>query len=281
MSRRDVPEATPDKKRGMSRRSLAVATIAAASVLAGPTHGQPATTGARSTFVLVHGSWHGAWCWSRVADELTAQGHRVFAVTQTGVGDRKHLASAAVGIDVFVDDIVNLIEAEELTGVVLVGHSFAGIPITGAASRLPDRIRSLVYLDAGVPNPGDSAISSLSPAEQDARRKAAVRINGIEFLPAPDPLPAFWGLTGADADWVARRLTPHPFATYTSGLEFDEAAWARLPRTYIQCTAPRHPAVGALQARIKDDRQWRWAEIAAGHDAMVSRPKELARLLLS
>lgn len=223
MNRRDVSEAAPDKERGMGRHGLAMATMAAASVLAVPTHGQPATAEARSTFVLVHGSWHGAWCWSRVAEELIAQGHRVFAVTQTGVGGRKHLAAAAVGIDVFVDDIVNLIEAEELTGVALVGHSFAAIPITGAASRISDRIRSLVYLDAGVPRSGDSAICSLSLPEQEARRKAAVPINGVEFLLAPNPLPAFWGLSGADADWVARRLTPHPFATYTSGLEFDEA----------------------------------------------------------
>jgi pimeloyl-ACP methyl ester carboxylesterase len=191
------------------------------------------------------------------------------------------LASAAVDINVFVDDIVNCIQAEELKDVVLVGHSFAGIPITGVAARIPELLASLIYLDAGVPNPGDSAISSLSQREQEARRKAAVTVGGVEFLMAPTPLPAFWGLSGADADWVSRRLTPHPFATYTSGLAYDSAVWARVPKTYIQCTAPRHPALGETQARVKADKQWRWQEIASGHDAMVSHPQELARLLVS
>ena len=87
-------------------------------------------------FVLVHGSWHGGWCWSRVAAALAQKQHRVFAVTQTGLGDRRHLAGAATHIDVFVDDIVNAIESEELDDVVLVGHSFGGIPVTGAAARV-------------------------------------------------------------------------------------------------------------------------------------------------
>lgn len=231
-------------------------------------------------FVLVPGSWHGAWCWAKLSGELRERGHQVFAITQTGLGDRKHLASAAVDINVFVDDIVNLIEAEEIENAILVGHSFGGIPITGAAARIPDRIHSLVYLDAGVPAPGDSALSPLSEQDQAARRKAAISIKGVDYLLPPNSLPPFWGLEGEDESWVKRRLTPHPFATYTSPLHFDDVAWARLPRTYIQCVAPRHPSLGESQARIKNDKSWKWAEISSGHDAMVSHPVELARLLL-
>jgi len=269
--------ATPN----VTRRAVAMLAAGATFYAAGQeAHGQTGQQGAGRTFVLVHGSWHGAWCWSRVMSELAAQGHRSFAVTQTGLADRKHLAAAAVDINIFVDDIVNLIEAEELTDVVLVGHSFGGIPITGAAAKIPDHIRSLVYLDAGVPASGDSAISPLSPQEQALRRKAAVSINGVDYLMPPDSLPPFWGLSGADAAWVARRLTPHPFATYVSALNFDEAVWERMPRTYIQCVAPRHPALGESQARIKNDKRWKWAEISSGHDAMVSHPQELTKLLL-
>lgn len=276
---RKIHDTHPTKAR-ITRRAFAVIGAATAVSIADRARAQVPAADARKTFVLVHGSWHGAWCWSRVSAELAARGHRAFAVTQTGLGDRKHLAHAAVDISVFVDDVVNLIEAEELENVVLVGHSFGGIPITGAAARIPRRIHSLVYLDAGVPASGDSAISPLSSQEQALRRKAAVVVDGAEVLMPPPQLPAFWGLAGDDAAWVLRRLTPHPFATYVTPLKFDEAAWARLPRTYIQCVAPRHPALGDMQARIKVDKQWRWAEIPSGHDAMVSHPKELAKLLL-
>ena len=266
----------------MDRRNFLLSSASAAAVAPISAQAAPpsASGAARKIFVLVHGSWHGAWCWGRVENELAKEGHRVFAITQTGVGERKHLAAAASNIDVFVDDIVNLIESEELTSVTLVGHSFGGIPITGVAARMPDRIRKLVYLDAGVPGPGESALSALAPEEQERRRKAAVKVNGVDLLMAPATLPGFWGVSGEDAQWVRRRLTPHPFATYTSGLQFDPQAWDRVPRCYIQSTAPRHPALGEQQARLKQDSKWEWLEIPAGHDSMVSHPRELAGLLM-
>ncbi len=266
----------------MHRRHLLVASACAAALSATITaHSQPAPGRTARTYVLVHGSWHGAWCWDRTVQELRTRGHRVFAVTQTGLGERKHLIGAADHIDVYVNDIVNLIEAEELNDVILVGHSFGGIPITGAAARLPGRINSLVYLDAGVPRPGESALSPLSPEEQALRRKAVVNVGGVEVLLPPSEVPSFWGLSGTDAEWVKRRMTPHPFATYATPLRFDDAVWEKLPRTYVQCTAPRHPALGAMQARLRGDRKWRWIEFAAGHDGMVSHPSQLADILAS
>jgi pimeloyl-ACP methyl ester carboxylesterase len=235
-----------------------------------------AQTGQKKSFVLVHGSWHGGWCWSGVAAALAQKQHRVFSVTQTGTGDRRHLAGAAGHIDVLVDDIVNTIESEELDEVVLVGHSFGGIPVTGAAARMP---KPLVYLDAGVPSVGESAIAPLSPPEQERRRQSAVKVNGVDVLMPPNPLPAFWGLSGADADWVIRRLTPHPFATYITPLQYDKDSWENIPRTYVQCTMPHHPALGESQARLRADPRWKWIEFASGHDSMVSHPVELARIL--
>jgi hypothetical protein len=130
-----------------------------------------------------------------------------------------------------------------------------------------------------VPAPDDSALSLLAPEEQERRRKEVVILNGVEVLPPPNPLPAYWGINGNDTPWVTSKLTPHPFATYTSQLNFDEAVWARLPHTYIQCISPRHPAQGKMHARLRRDASWRWIEIASGHIAMVSHPTELAKLL--
>jgi pimeloyl-ACP methyl ester carboxylesterase len=233
----------------------------------------------RKTFVLVHGAYHGAWCWSGVAAALAEKQHRIFAVTQTGLGDRRHLAAAATHIDVFVDDIANAIETEELDDVILVGHSFGGIPITGVAARMPTRIRSLVYLDAGVPDVGGSAISPLSVPVQEQLRQSVVRVNGVDTLMPPNPLPAYWGLAGADAAWVKRRVTPHPFATWITPLQYNKDNWEKVPRTYVQCTAPRHPALAELQAKLRANPKWKWIEFPSGHDAMVSYPVELARVL--
>ncbi|SMG06724.1 alpha/beta fold hydrolase [Paraburkholderia susongensis] len=235
--------------------------------------------GQPKTFVLVPGSWHGGWCWSRVVTALTRKRHRVFALTQTGLGERRHLAAAATHIDVYVDDIVNTIECEELHDVVLVGHSFGGIPITGAAARLPARIRSLVYLDAGVPEVGESALSPLSPEEQERRRRSALRLDGIDVLMPPAGAPAHWGIAGAAAEWVMRRLTPHPLATYATPLEYDRSSWEALARTYIRCTAFPHPHLIVRQNQLRADTRWNWIEFPAGHHAMVSHPEELACLL--
>ena len=116
--------------------------------------GPPETRG--KTYVLVHGSWAGGWIWAPVAERLRAQGHRVFAPTQTGLGERKHLLSRDIGIGTFIDDVANVLEAEELRDVILVGHSSAGLPITGVADRMPERIRHLVYLDAAIAQGGQS-----------------------------------------------------------------------------------------------------------------------------
>src|SRR5687767_4165040 len=130
------------------------------------------------TYVLIHGSWHGGWCWARVAELLGAAGHRVYSPTQTGLGERSHLLSPGITLDTFVTDLVNVLEWEDLTDAILVGHSFGGIAITGAADRVPHRIRHLVYLDSLILRDGESAFSVFPPDVVEARRKLAQDFSG-------------------------------------------------------------------------------------------------------
>ena len=234
---------------------------------------------AAQTFVLVHGAWHGGWCWSRVADRLRSAGHQVFAPTQTGLGERKHLLSKDITLDTFTRDIVNVIEAEELSNIVLVGHSFGGLAISGVADAMPERIRHLVYLDSLIVEGGKKPFDSLPPDVVAARLKAAQ--DSSAGLSLPNPPPSVFGVSdAADTDWVKRRLTPHPLGTYTSTLNIKGPLGNNLPRTYIHCTDPSYAALQASRDWVKAQQGWRWADIATGHDAMVTAPDQLARMLI-
>jgi len=262
----------------MKRRDV-LKTLAIAGLAAGAGSTAAAAQTAGQTFVLVHGAWHGGWCWSRVADRLRAAGHRVFTPTQTGLGERKHLLSKDITIDTFSKDIANVIEADELTNVVLVGHSFGGIVISGVADVMPERIRHLVYLDSLLVEAGKSPFDSLPPEVAAARRKAAEESSGGLSLPPPPPS-AFGVSDPNDAEWLKRRLTPHPLGAYTSKQNIKGPIGNNLPRTYIHCTSPSYAATQASRDWVKAQQGWRWAEIAAGHDAMVIAPDELARMLI-
>jgi pimeloyl-ACP methyl ester carboxylesterase len=230
-------------------------------------------------FVLVHGAFHGGWCWRRVSDGLAEAGARVFAPTMTGLGERAHLLNARVGFATFVQDVVGLIEAEELSGIVLVGHSFGGAVISGVADRAPGRIAQLVYLDAIVPENGRSALSLLPPETQEIRLRTARATPGGLTIPLPTET-MFDLPPGPDRDWVARRITPHPLASYTDPVVLSAPAGNGLPRLYIRCTDPVYPAVVPSYDRIRAEGGWVFADIATGHDAMVSAPEALTELLL-
>ncbi len=136
-------------------------------------------------FVLVHGAWHGGWCWRQVAAHLRSDGHEVFTPTMTGLGERAHLLRADTGLATCIDDICAVIVAEEIDDVVLVGHSFAGPVISGVADRLPERLRQLVYLDAIVLQHGQSALSAFSDDVQRERRRT-IDAEGLRMA-IPDP----------------------------------------------------------------------------------------------
>jgi len=237
------------------------------------------------TFVLLHGAFHGGWCWRDVVRPLCAAGHAVFTPTQTGLGERRHLLSHAVDLEVFARDLTNLLEAEELADAILVGHSFGGIALTMAADRMPERIRQLIYLDGMVVGHGESVFGRL-PAELVAARRDAAEAfsDGLALLPPP---PAFFGVPdGPLAEWVARRMTPHPIATYEEKLVLRNPVIGNgLPCTYIACTDPLYAPLAAVRQRVKgfiaDGLPWSWREIATGHDAMVTAPEALTELLLA
>jgi pimeloyl-ACP methyl ester carboxylesterase len=237
------------------------------------------------SFVLVHGAWGGAWIWRRVLGPLRAAGHEAHALTLTGTGERAHLRHPGIGLTTHVQDVLALIEAEELerdgAKLVLVGHSYAGLVITAAAdallARAPNALRHLVYIDAQVPLPGESW-SSLHAPELQAQREALAREHG-GALPPPDP--ALFGLTGADRDWLLRRHTPHPFGAYREPIAYDAARLARVPRTYLACTAPAFTATKPHQERVRTWPGWRVLELTTGHAPMVSAPELLNDCLLN
>ena len=232
------------------------------------------------TYVLIHGSWHGGWCWRIVRDMLRAEGHLVFAPSLTGMGERVHLLNADISIGTFVDDVVGLLEAEELEDVILVGHSFGGGPITGVADRVPHRIRRLVYLDAIVLRDRQSMFDGFPPEEVELRARAAEATSGGLAVPVPEILPPVWGIGPDHEDWVRRRLTPHPFRSYTTSLSLRAPVGNGLPRLYVACTAPSHPGLTSFQAYVKSLSGWEWLDLATPHDVMITHPEVLTRLLL-
>jgi len=230
-----------------------------------------------SAFVLVHGAWHGGWCWRFVAPLLRRAGHEVFTPSLTGLGERAHLARPGIDLELHVHDVVALLETEDLQEVVLVGHSYGGMVVTGAADRCAARIRRLVYLDAFVPANGRCALDYVLPERAAAFRKEGEQTGTV----APPPL-SLWGLTKPEHIAFAKpRETRHPYRSFTQPIRLaNEAALARLPRTFIYCSSPATGTFDALAARVRGDPAWRFFEMKTGHDAMILAPEELAAILL-
>ena len=227
------------------------------------------------TFVLVHGAWHGGWCWSRVKQRLRLTGHVVLAPTLTGLGERVHLAHPDIGLDTHVDDIVRVLDTEELTDVVLVGHSYAGLLLPGISDRSEARLGRVVYLDGAVPAEGESGMDTVSPEIQERWRQVAADTGWMP--PAFDSL----GITAADdLAWLKRRLVPHPFKSWSDPVRRFGNGYERLPKSFIRSTLPagRPTSLSAERARRSPD--WSYREIEAGHDAMISAPEALAAMLL-
>ncbi len=243
------------------------------------------------TFVLVHGAWHGAWCWARVLPLLRAAGFEAHAVTLTGVGERAHLLANSITLSTHVNDVLGLIAAEELTNIVLVGHSYGGRVITGVADALLHagtvKLHHLVYLDAMVPRSGESWASTHSAEVIAARVQSAKdyeKTSGVAAITPPDA--SVFGLTGEDAAWVNRRQTPQPLGVYLDNSDgksqhFDEARLAAQTRTFINCNSPPLASIEVSRQRVRADASWRWLEMNTGHDPMVSHPKELTQHLLT
>jgi pimeloyl-ACP methyl ester carboxylesterase len=227
-------------------------------------------------FVLVHGAWHGGWCWQRVGRHLEAAGHRVFAPTLTGLGERAHLISRQVNLATHVEDVAAVLCYEDLRDVVLVGHSYAGLVITGVGAQEFDRIARLVYYDAFVPDDGQSALDLL-PSHIARHFTESAEQDGDGWLMPRRPLEALGVRRPEDRAWLQPRLVPHPFATYTDKLCFDPRV-RQLPSSYISCTD--WAAVFAPQAEYARSLGWPVREIAADHEALATAPDLLVSALL-
>ncbi|MDB5411135.1 MAG: hypothetical protein JWL84_6047 [Rhodospirillales bacterium] len=229
-----------------------------------------------ATFVLVHGAWHGGWCYGRVAKMLRAAGHEVYTPTLTGVGERAHLAGISITLTTHVQDIVNVIEYENLSDVILCGHSYGGMVITGVAAAVGERIRTLFYLDAFLPEDGQSLFDQLPPATSKQLLELAKLNNGL-VLPIPA---AAFGVNAEDAAWVDRTCVPQTLLTFTQAVRLTGKEKAVRHRTYIFANGYDMHTFDDIYERVRDDRAWKVRSIACGHDVMLDRPRELADFLL-
>lgn len=230
-----------------------------------------------ATFVLVHGAFHGGWCWQRLTPYLQAAGHLVYTPTLTGLGERSHLLSPTINLTCHTQDVVNLVLYEDLEGVILVGHSYAGMVISGVADQCAARISRLVYLDAFVPENGETALDQWLDRSWLKIPKMPTSPEGW-YIPTPSP--EAMGVTDTeDAAWLAARMVPHPVNTQTEKLLLVNKAAESIPRTYILCSV-NSPEMGKAVDRIKNHPLGQILTLETGHDAMITAPKEVAALLI-
>jgi len=237
-----------------------------------------------STFLLVHGAWHSGRCWERVAPRLESAGHRVFAPSLTGYGDRVHLLGPEVGLDTHVDDIVTLIDDEDLSEVVLVGHSYAGLVVSSVANQVPDRIAHLVYLDAMVPEDGETAVD-IHPMTQTLVDLAARTGDGWRVPPLPEqppPLGLFGVTEPADVAWLREMLSDQPVRCLQQPARLDNPAVNAIPRTHIHCVGamPEGITRRPVPTTQPNGSPAQVRELPTGHDCMITMPAELGTMLL-
>lgn len=230
-----------------------------------------------ATFVLVHGAWQGGWCWKRVASLLRQSGHEVFTPTMTGLGERAHLLDDKVDLDTHIQDILGVIQCEELSDIVLCGHSYGGMVITGVADRAPEQICSLVYLDALVPANGQNVLDLL-PNEVASSLQEDARTRGLGLQIAPTPAEAF-AVNAQDQAWVDRQCVYHPLKTFEQPIRLEDK-WKQVRRhIYIYATG-WSPGVGKpFFEKARHEPRWQAISLACGHDVMIDMPLELTQLL--
>jgi pimeloyl-ACP methyl ester carboxylesterase len=274
----------------LSRRG-AFGTVVAGAALAAATLSETSSVRAQTrnagTFVLVHPAWFGGWCWKKVTPLLRARGYDVHTPTLTGLGERAHLARPEIGLSVHVEDVANLMNFEDLSRVVLVGNSSAGMVITGVAERLPDRIAHVVYLDAFVPQDGQTMLD-LIPPDRLPPMEALVRTEGQGWLLpriAPPPwekfVPQAWRITDeADLRWVLPRLRPTPFGHFKEPVHRQNALAQKLPRTYVRCTQWPNAVFDSHAETARRTAGWRYRELATSHLPYITHPREVADMLL-
>ena len=229
------------------------------------------------TFVLIHGAWHGGWCWRRVADLLEAKGHKVFAPTLTGVGERSHLLSKDVVLDTHIADIVNLFKWEDLKDVCLVAHSYGGWPSSGALEQIHGRVSSIVWLDAFKPEDGQKG----ADLANDASRKSLIEAMAKGEPGRKAPTAKAFGVNEKDQAWVDSKLTLQPNGVATQPIKLTGARERIARKIYIRAANYPQPAFDKALAECKADKSWKTFETtSAGHDVMIDAPEWLVEILL-
>jgi pimeloyl-ACP methyl ester carboxylesterase len=266
----------PDRSQETTRRTALGVLAAASAIAAGGATQMTQAQSAPKTFVLVHGTWHGGWCWRRVADALEKKGHKVYTPSLTGVADRSHLLTREVNLTTHASDVANLIKWENLKDVVLVGHSSAGFVITQAAEQIGPQVASIVYLDAFVPGPGDNLISLANPGPRKALEEAAAR---GDLVAKPVPAAAF-NVNEKDRAWVDAKCTPHPLAAVVEKVTAADAREKIARKTYIRATGFKSPVFDETLAKMKTMSGWKTYEVPSGHDVMVDMPDRLVEILI-
>jgi pimeloyl-ACP methyl ester carboxylesterase len=248
--------------------------LAGAALAATPIPAQAQAT--RKTFVLVHGSSAGGWCYRRVADLLEGRGHKVFAPTFTGLGERSHLMSGMITLDTHIADVVNVIRWESLESVVLVGHSYGGWIISGVAEQVEKKISSIVFLDAFMPENGQRVLDTNSPRSraeiEDAMRRAEVS--------RPAPHPSVWKVNETDQAWVAEKFTAQPIGVAFTPIRLTGARDRIAKKTFVRAKGYDNPNFERAYAKVKTDPSWRTFEMPCGHEVMIDMPERTAEILL-
>jgi len=231
----------------------------------------------KTTFLLVHGAWHGGWCWRRVVPLLRRAGLEVWTPSLTGLGDRAHLSRPDIDLNTHIQDILMLIDMEDLHDIILVGHSYAGMVITGVADRAPSKIRRLVYLDAFLPENGKAQIDYIPPPRAAPMRKEGEETGMVD----PLPLGLFGVTKPEDVAWASRHIVKQPYQTMTQPIHLtNEPATRRLPKTYVYCSSPATGSFDQFAAKLRKDPAWQFFEMKTGHDSMIIDPESLAKVLL-
>ncbi len=245
-----------------------------ATALGGVANAQAPTLS--KTFVLVHGAWHGGWCWRRVADRLEGKGHKVFTPTLTGLGERSHLLSKDINLDTHITDIVNVFKWEDLSDVCLVLHSYGGWPGSGALEQIGDRVGSVVYLDAFKPEDGQRGADYASEFSRKALQEALAK--GEAGRAAPPP--AAFHVNEKDRAWVASKVTNQPNGVVFQPIKLTGAREKVAKKTYIRAPIYKQDAFDKAYAECKANPSWKTFETKAGHDVMVDEPEWLTDVLL-
>jgi pimeloyl-ACP methyl ester carboxylesterase len=268
---------------GITRRSAVANGALGLSLAATPAVAQRRPrNSARKTFVLVHGTWHGGWVWARVAERLPSMGHTVIRPTATGCGERAHLITPQTNLSTHVQDFCAAIEAEELTDVILIGHSFGGLTITGVADRLGARIKHIAFYDAFIPTRERPAWVMREPdgtwpkwwTDRQAKFIDGYKMSFFDHYPLKMLVPE---TDIANTELLRRRLTWHPAGQWTEPVSFENGGWEDVPRTYIHTTLQTFAPSSVAMWGPGRGAGWRWIDVATARNGMLTHPDVVAQ----